>query len=91
MVFRPEQNVCLGPPHSSWLVALSQADISFELLSLCLRGDGHATPEDHIDLSHLLIVVGRIGLAVFALLGLLGHLSCWWWHLLMIQKSFALF
>jgi hypothetical protein len=35
--------------------------------------------------------VDRIGPAVFTPTGLLGHRYCWWWHLLVIQKSFALF
>jgi hypothetical protein len=70
---------------------LSQADLPLELLPLHLRGDGHATFEDHVDHSHLLIIVGRIGPAMFALSGLLGHLCYWWWHLLAIQKNFALF
>jgi hypothetical protein len=43
----------------------------------------------HIDLPHLILVV-RIGSAMFASTVFLGH-WCWWWHLLMIQKSFALF
>jgi hypothetical protein len=55
---------------------LSQADLPLELLSLYLRDDGHATFEDHVDLSHLLIVVGRIGLVMFAQSGLLGHQCC---------------
>jgi hypothetical protein len=29
-----------------------------ELLPLHLGGDGHATPEDNVDLSHLLIIIG---------------------------------
>jgi hypothetical protein len=43
------------------------------------------------DLSHLLVIVGRIGPAVFTTMGLLGHWCWWWWHFLAIQKSFALF
>jgi hypothetical protein len=68
---------------------LSQADLSFEFLSMCLRGDGHSTPKDHIDLAYLILVIG-IGSTMFATTWLLCH-WCWWWHLLMVQKSFALF
>jgi hypothetical protein len=28
-----------------------------ELLPLCLGGDGHATPEDDVDLYHLLVAI----------------------------------
>jgi hypothetical protein len=70
---------------------LIQADLSLKLLPLCLRGDGHSTSKDHVDFSHLPIVVERIVPAMFASMGFLGHLSWWWWHLLVIQKSFALF
>jgi hypothetical protein len=92
VILWPERDVDIGPPrHPPGLDALSQADLPFELLPLFLRGDGHATSEDHIDLFHLLIVVGRIGPTVFSPSGFLGRLSWWWWLLLAIQKSFALF
>jgi hypothetical protein len=87
----PKRDIHVRPLHlSSGLDALSQADLPLELLSLCLRGGGHATFEDHVDLSHLLIVV-RIGLAGFVPMGLLGHRCCEWLHLLAIQNFFALF
>jgi hypothetical protein len=57
---------------------------------LCLQDDGHATFEDHTNFSHLFIVVGT-GSAVFTSMGFLGHRCYWWWHLLAIQKRFALF
>jgi hypothetical protein len=64
---------------------LCQVDLLLELLSLCLRDDGHGTSEDHIDLSHLLVVDGGgIGLAVLAPMGFLGHRCYWWWHLFVI-------
>jgi hypothetical protein len=56
---------------------------------LCLQGDGHPTSEDHIGVTHLILVLG-IGSAMIASMGFLGH-RCWWRHLLVIQKSFALF
>jgi hypothetical protein len=59
------------------------------LLSLCLRGDGHATSEDHVNLPHTILIV-EIGSTMFTSTGFLGH-RCLWWHLLTIQKSFALF
>jgi hypothetical protein len=59
MVFGLERDVSFGPLHSSlWLDALSQTDLSLELLPLCLQGDGCAVPEDHVDLVHLIIIVG---------------------------------
>jgi hypothetical protein len=69
---------------------LSQANLTLDLLSLCLQGNGHATPEDHIDLSHLFIVI-RIDPAMLTTTGLLGHRRYWWRHLLAIQKSLAHF
>jgi hypothetical protein len=90
MIFQPEQDVNVRPLNfSSKLDALSQADLTFKPLPLCLQGDGQATSEDHIDLTHLILIVG-IGSKVFASLQLLRH-RCWWWHLLAVQKSFALF
>jgi hypothetical protein len=61
--------------------ALSQADLSFRLLSLCLRGDGLATLEDYIDLVHLVFIVG-ISLTMFSSMWLLRRWLCW--HLLVI-------
>jgi hypothetical protein len=53
---------------------------------LHIRGNGHATLEDHIDLVHLIIIV-MVSLTMFSSSRLLhrGFL----WHLLMIQKSLA--
>jgi hypothetical protein len=56
---------------------------------LCLQGNGHATPEDHVDLAHLIFIVG-IGSTIFAPTWLLCN-RCWWWHLITILKFFALF
>jgi hypothetical protein len=59
MVFRLERDVSLEPLHSSiWLDALSQADFSLKHLSLCLQDDGQAALEHHIDLIHLILIVG---------------------------------
>jgi hypothetical protein len=69
---------------------LGQADLTLELLPLRLRGDGHATPEDNIDLPHLLIFV-RICSTLINSPGLLWHRRYWGWHLLLTQESFALF
>jgi hypothetical protein len=55
---------------------------------LCLRGDAHATSKDHVDFTHLILIV-EIGSMMFALTWLLCHWF-WWCHLLAIQKSFAL-
>jgi fatty acid desaturase len=52
--------------------------------------DRHATPEDDINLCHLLIAVG-IHTTLTNSSGLLWHWRWWWWHFLLIQKSFALF
>jgi hypothetical protein len=79
MILRPERDVSVGLLHSSpWLDALSQADLSFQLLSLCFQGDGHATPKDHVDLIILIVFVGII-LSIFSLswflcCGLIWHL-----------------
>jgi hypothetical protein len=54
-----------------------------ELLPLRLGGDGHATPEDDVHLSHLLIAIG-IYPALIDSPGLLWHWRCWWWQLLPI-------
>jgi uncharacterized protein (DUF983 family) len=92
VVLWPEQDVYVRPPHPSpELDVLSQADLLLKLLPLCLQGDGHATFKDHVDLPHLLIIVRVIHLTMFAPTGLLWHRYCWLWHLLMIQKKFALF
>jgi hypothetical protein len=92
VVLWPERDVYVRPPHHSpGLDALSQADLLLELLPFCLCGDEYATSKDQVDLSHLLIIARGIGLAMFAPSGLLGHPCYWWWHLLVIQKSFALF
>jgi hypothetical protein len=91
MIFWPERYVHVSPLHlSSRLNALSQANLLLELLPLCLQGDGHATSEDHIDFSHLFVVVG-IDSAMFTLMGLLGHRCCWLWYLLLVQNFFAIF
>jgi hypothetical protein len=55
-----------------------------QLLPLCFGGEGHAAPEDNINLPHLLISV-----KIFPT-GFLQHWCCWGWHLLPIQESFAL-
>jgi hypothetical protein len=48
----------IGPPHpSSWLNTLGQADLTLKLLPLRLGGEGHAVPEDNINLPHMLISV----------------------------------
>jgi hypothetical protein len=60
-----------------------------ELLPLGLGGDGHAFPEDDVDLSHLLITV-RIYPVLIDSPWLLQPRRWWWWHLLAIQKSLAL-
>jgi hypothetical protein len=92
VVLWPERDVHVRPPHhSAGLDALSQTDLPLKLLPLCLQGDGHATYKDHVDLPHLLIIVKGIGLVMFASSRLMGHRHCWQWHLLVIQKSFALF
>jgi hypothetical protein len=67
---------------------LHQANLSLELLPLCLQGDGHATSKDHIDLIHMLLIVG-IGSMMFPSARLLHRL--WWWHLLVTQKSSTFF
>jgi hypothetical protein len=69
---------------------LGQANLTLELLSLCLGGDRHATSEDNIDLPHLLISV-RICPTLIDSPGLLQRQCYWWWHLLPIQKICALF
>jgi hypothetical protein len=69
---------------------LGQADLSLELLSLRLGCDGHATLEDDVDLCHLLIAI-KICPMLINSSGLLWHWRHWWWHLLLIQKSLALF
>jgi hypothetical protein len=72
VVFWFERDTDIKPlHHPSRFNALSQVDLMLDLLSLCLRGDGHATSEDHLDLSHLFITV-RINHALI-LLGLLRH------------------
>jgi hypothetical protein len=88
MIFWSEQDVSFRPLHSSpWLDALHQVDISFELLPLCLQGDGQATPEDHTDLVHMIFIVG-VSLTMFSSSWLLH--SGLLWHLLTIKKSLAL-
>jgi hypothetical protein len=52
--------------------------------------EGHAALKDHINLPHLLISV-RIFLTLINSSRLLRHRRCLGWHLLPIQKSFALF
>jgi hypothetical protein len=80
MIFWPKRDVNVGPLHfSSRLDALSLADLMFKLLPLCLRGDGHAAPKDHVDLTHLILIV-RIGSMMFAS----SWLLCRWWHLLVV-------
>jgi hypothetical protein len=69
---------------------LGHADLTLELLSLRLRGDGHAAPKNNIDLPHLLISV-RICLILINSPGLLQCRCYWGWHLLLIQETFALF
>jgi hypothetical protein len=71
--------------------ALSQADLSLNLLAMCLRGKGHATSEDHIDLPHLLIFIRGIHPVMFTLTGIMRCWHCWRQHLLPIQKGFTLF
>jgi hypothetical protein len=90
MIFQPERDVNIRPLHfPSRIDALSQANLAFKLLALCLRGNGHAASKDHIDLPYLILIIG-IGSAMFTSTGFLGH-RCWWWHLLALQKSLALF
>jgi hypothetical protein len=60
-----------------------------ELLPLCLGGKEHVSPEDNINLPHLLISV-RIFPTMITSPGFLRHWRCWGWHLLQIQKIFAL-
>jgi hypothetical protein len=51
MVLRPGRDFYVRPPHPSpGPDALSHPDLPFKLLTLCLRGNGHATSKDHIDL-----------------------------------------
>jgi hypothetical protein len=64
-----------------WLIS------HWSLFPLRLGGDRHSTSKDHVDLSHLLITI-KICLALIDPPGLL---RCWWWHLLSIYKSLALF
>jgi hypothetical protein len=52
-----------------------------ELLPLRLGSDGHATPEDDVNLYHLLITI-RICMMLINSLGLLWRRHCWCWHLL---------
>jgi hypothetical protein len=61
-----------------------------ELLPLRLGGEGHVAPKDNINLPYLLMSV-RLFLTLINSPGLLRHWRCWGWHLLSIQKSFALF
>jgi hypothetical protein len=61
-----------------------------ELLPLCVGGDGNVTPEDDVDLFHLLIIVGIHAMLINSP-GLLRHRCYWWWHLFPIQESLALF
>jgi hypothetical protein len=71
VIFRPERDVGVEPLHSSpWLDALKHVGLSFQLLSLCLQGNGHTTLEDHVDLIHMIIVV-RINPLMFSSLWLL--------------------
>jgi hypothetical protein len=67
-----------------------QVDLTLELLPLHLGGDGHATPKNDVDLCHLLIAFG-IHATLINSLRLLLHRCCWWWHLLPVQESIALF
>jgi hypothetical protein len=57
---------------------------------LRLGGDRHATPEDHVDICHILVSVGDLS-TMFSPAGILGCRRCWGRHLFTIQKSFALF
>jgi hypothetical protein len=69
----PKRYIHVRPLHvSNGLDALSQADLPLELLYLCLRGDGHATTEDHVDFPHLILVVG-ISSTMLTSIGFLGH------------------
>jgi hypothetical protein len=75
MVFRPEQNSSLRPLHSSvWLNTLSEANLSLDLLPLCLRGDGYVAPKDHIDLIHLIFIIG-VGLTMFVTSLMFKHVN----------------
>jgi hypothetical protein len=69
MILWHEQYIHVKPLHlPSGLNALSQAGLPLDLLSLCLQGDGHATTKDHIDFSHLFIIV-RISSMMFTSTG----------------------
>jgi hypothetical protein len=54
---------------------LGQADLVLELLPLRIGSNGHAAPEDNIDLPHLLISV-RIYPTLINSLELLWHRRC---------------
>jgi hypothetical protein len=89
MIFQSKGDINIGPLHFlAHLDALGHTDFLLKLLPLCLRGDGQATPKDHIDLIHLVYIVG-IGSTMFTS-GRLFHRRSWWQHLLAIQKSLAL-
>jgi hypothetical protein len=91
VVFLSERDTEVRPLHPpSRLNALSQANLVLDLFSLRLRGDGHATSKDHINISYLFITV-RINPTLINPPGLLRHQRCWRWQLLPIQKSLALF
>jgi hypothetical protein len=61
-----------------------------DLLPLRLGGNGHAAPEDKIDLPYFIISV-RICPTLINSPRLQWHRHCWGWYLLPIQESFALF
>jgi hypothetical protein len=58
MIFWHKRYIYVRPVHLPLgLNALSQANISLELLSLRLQKDRHTTSEDHIDFPHLTLIV----------------------------------
>jgi hypothetical protein len=76
VIFWPKRDAYIIPlHHPSWLDMLSQADLTLELLSLCLRDNGHATLEDHVHLSDLFVVI-RINPALLTSMGFLRHQRC---------------
>jgi hypothetical protein len=91
VIFWFECDVTIGPLHPpSRLDMLGQADFTLKLLPLCLRGDWHATPEDHVDFRHMLISVEDLP-AMLSPTGILRCRRCWRRHLFVIYKSFVLF
>jgi hypothetical protein len=84
----PERDICFRPLHSSpWLDALSQANLSHELLSVSFHGNGQAAPEYHIDLIKLIVIIGISPMMVSSS-RLLRHWLLWHFHA--IQKSSTL-